>query len=112
MMAGSRLSFRPSGPNKRSWKQLASGFPSIFSAMRPRRYAHGQMLFNRVDQLRNADGLCKKCMPLDMETTLCLGSCHKRRKKYDWRVVQFTVGLDSRCYFTSIRLWHHDIKQN
>ena len=77
-----------------------------------RRYAHGKMLFNRVDQLRNADGLCKKWMPLDIETTPCLGSGHKRRKKYDWRVVQFRVGLDLRCYFASIRLWHHDIKQD
>ena len=77
-----------------------------------RRYAHGKMLFNRVDQLRNADGLCKKWMPLDIETTLCLGSGHKRCKKYDWRVVQFRVGLDLRCYFASIRLWHHDIKQD
>jgi len=68
------------------------------------------MLFNRVDQLRNADGLCKKWMPLNIETTLRLGSGHKRRKKYDWRVVQFRVGLDLRCYFASIRLSHHDIK--
>src|SRR5437870_13042928 len=52
-----------------------------------------RMLYNRVDQLRNADGLCKKWMPLDIETTLCLGSGHKRRKKYDWRVVQSRVGL-------------------
>jgi len=70
------------------------------------------MLFNRVDQLRDADGLCKKWMPLDTETTLCLGSGHKRRKKYHWRVVQFRVSLDSRRYFASIRLWHHDIKQD
>ena len=77
-----------------------------------RRRSHGKMLFNRVDQLRNADGLCKNWMPLDIETTLCLGSGHKRRKKYDWRVVQFRVDLDSRCYFASIRLWHHDIKQD
>jgi hypothetical protein len=26
--------------------------------------------------------------------------------------VQFRVGLDLRCYFASIRLWHHDIKQD
>ena len=77
-----------------------------------RRYPHEKMLFNRVDQLRNADRLCKKWMPLDTETTLYLGAGHKRRKKYDWRVVQFRVGLDSRCYFASIRLWHHHIKQD
>jgi len=70
------------------------------------------MLFNRVDQLRDAHGLCKKWMPLDTETTLCLGSGHKRRKKYHWRVLQFRVGLDLRCYFASIGLWHHDIKQD
>jgi hypothetical protein len=35
VLAGSSVSFKPSGPNKRSWKQLDSGFPSIFSATRP-----------------------------------------------------------------------------
>src|SRR5207248_10477566 len=72
----------------------------------------GKMLFNHVDQLRNADGLCKKWMPLNIETTPCLRSGHKRCKKYDWRVVQFRIRLDSRCYFASIRVWHHDIKQD
>ena len=70
------------------------------------------MFFNRVDQLRNTDGLCKKWVPLDIETTLCFGSGQKRRKKYDSRVVQFRVALDSRSYFASISLSHHDIKQD
>src|SRR5206468_289128 len=72
----------------------------------------GQMLLNRIDQLGNADGLRKKWMPLDIKTTPCLGSGYQRRKKYDWRVVQFRVGLDSCCYFAAVRLWHHDIKQD
>ena len=55
---------------------------------------------------------CKKWMPLNIETTPCLRSGHKRCKKYDWRVVQFSIRLDSRCYFASIRVWHHDIKQD
>jgi hypothetical protein len=70
------------------------------------------MSLNRVDQLRNADGLRKKRMPLDIETTLCLGSGHQRRQKYDWRVLQFRVGFDLRCYFASVGLWHHNIQQD
>jgi hypothetical protein len=70
------------------------------------------MFFDRVDQLRNADGLPKKWVPLGIETTFCLGSGYQRRKKYDRRVLQFRVAFDSRCYFASVRLWHRDIKQD
>ena len=35
-----------------------------------RRCPHGQVFFDRGDQLRNTDGLGKKWMPLDTETTL------------------------------------------
>jgi hypothetical protein len=70
------------------------------------------MFLNPVDQLRNADGFRKKWVPLDVETAFCLGSGYERREKYDWRVLQFTVAFDSRCYFASVRLWHRDIKQD
>jgi hypothetical protein len=36
----------------------------------------------------------------------------QRPKKDDRRVVQFRVGLDSFCYFASVRLWHYDVEQN
>jgi hypothetical protein len=77
-----------------------------------RRCAHRQMFLNRVDQLRNTDGLRKKGVPLDIETSFCFGSGHQRREKYDWRVSQFGVGLDSCRYFASVGLWHRDIKQD
>ncbi len=70
------------------------------------------MSLNRIDQLRNADGLRKKGVALYIETTFCLGSGYERREEYDWRVLQFRVGLDSCRYFASVRLWHHDIEQN
>jgi hypothetical protein len=70
------------------------------------------MSLNRVDQLGNADGLRKKWVALYIETTFCLGSGHQRCEKYDLRVLQFGVGFDSFCYFASVRLWHHDIKQD
>ena len=70
------------------------------------------MSLNRIDQLRNADGLRKKWMALDAETSLCLGSGHQRRKKNDWCILQFTVGLDSCCYFAAVDLWHNDIQQD
>src|SRR5437667_9233451 len=70
------------------------------------------MFLNRVDQLGDADGLRKKGMPLDIETTFCLGSGYQRSKKYDRRILQFRVGLDSCCYFASVGLWHRDIKQD
>ena len=70
------------------------------------------MFLNRVDQLGNADGFRKKWMPLDIETTLCLRSGYQCRKKYDRHILQFRVGLDSCCYFASVRLWHHDIEQD
>src|SRR5260370_16523152 len=74
-----------------------------------RRCAHGKMFFNRVDQLRNAYSLCKKWMALDTETTLCLASGHQRRKKNDCCILQFSIGLDSRCYFPSVSLLHSAI---
>jgi len=70
------------------------------------------MFLNRVDQLRNADGLRKKWVPLDTEATFCLGSGYQRREKYDWRVLQLRVGFDSCRYFASVGLWNHDIKQD
>jgi hypothetical protein len=63
------------------------------------------MLLNRIDQLRNAHGLRKEWMPLDIETTFCLGSGYQRRKKYDRHAVQFRVALESCYYFASVRLW-------
>src|SRR6476660_6165378 len=49
-------------------------------------------------------------MSLDIETALCLGPCCQRRKKYDRRVFQFRVSVDSCCNFASVRFWHHDIE--
>ena len=51
-------------------------------------------------------------MSLDIETTLCLGSCCQRGKKYDRRVFQFRVSVNSCCYFASVLPWHHDIEQD
>ena len=71
-----------------------------------------QVFFDRVDQLGDADGLRKKRMPLNIETTFCLGSGYQRRKKYDRRILQFRIGLNSCRYFASVGLWHHDIEQD
>ena len=75
-------------------------------------HRHGQVFFNRVDQLGDADALGKKRMPLNIETILCLGSGYQRRKKYDRHILQFRVSLDSCCYFAAVGLWHHDIEQD
>src|SRR5438128_5434011 len=70
------------------------------------------MFFNSVDQLRNADGLGEKRMSLDAKAGFCLSFRDERREKDDRRSVQFSVGLDLRCYFASVSFWHHDIKQD
>src|SRR6266576_1893123 len=51
-------------------------------------------------------------MSLDIEATLCLGSCCQRGKKYDRRVFQFGVSVNSCCYFAAVLPWHHDIEQD
>src|SRR5437870_9999757 len=51
-------------------------------------------------------------MSLEVKARVCLGVGYQRSKKYDRRVLQFGVDLDSCCYFASVRLWHQDIKQD
>src|ERR1700757_3619164 len=70
------------------------------------------MFFDHVNQLRNADGFCKKWMSLDTETALCFGSGDQRTEKYDRSPLQFRVGLDLRCYIAAVHLWHHYVEQN
>src|SRR6266567_6825734 len=77
-----------------------------------KRCMRGQMFLNRPDQLRNADRLREKCVPLNLEAGLHLGSRYERSEENDRRVMQFRVGLDSCRYFATICLWHHDVEQN
>jgi hypothetical protein len=70
------------------------------------------MLFNRVDQLGDVDGLGQKWMALDIETPVYLVSVHQRHKKDYRRVLQFMISVDSRCYFAFVCLWHHNRKQD
>ncbi len=57
-------------------------------------------------------GLARKECPWMRKAGFCLSFRDERREKDDRRSVQFSVGFDLRCYFASIRLWHHDIKQD
>src|SRR5439155_24237684 len=77
-----------------------------------KRCVRGQLFFNRIDQLGDADRLGKKCVPLDLEAGLCLGFRYECGEKDDRRVMQFRVGLDSCRYFASVCLRHHDVEQN